>query len=272
MISGISFLYLISILLGILNYDKPDMLVIKSFDEVVYENSVLNVEDYAFDGIKSMILPHHLLAADKIAKMYSTASSDSVERILLISPDHFTNSGRKVLTSRKSWLGPYGMVKADKEFINTLLSFDFIYEDDKEIESEHGINSHIPYISEYFKNARVIPLAITKEASIIQLMQIVDLLDGNTMVIASVDFSHYFTLSEADYFDEKTKGIIVSKDYDSLWGLSDAYYDSPGALFTVFSFAEKMGYETYFIDHGNSAYYTSVNMPETTSYFFIGFK
>ena len=118
----------------------------------------------------------------------------------------------------------------------------------------------------------MIPIAVTKEISKEQINKIINLLDEKTMVIASVDFSHYLNLEDANNNDEITKDIIKVGAYDTFFSMSDAYFDSPGSLYMVFAFSEEMGYETYFLDHSNSAYYGAMKVPETTSYFIIGFK
>ena len=53
--------------------------------------------------------------------------------------------------------------------INKFLELDFIYEDHLEIKEEHGLNVQIPYIAHYFKNAKIVPLAISNNLTIEEL-------------------------------------------------------------------------------------------------------
>ena len=88
---------------------------IDNFDLVRYEKSISLAKKYSNEKILSIIVPHHLLALDLIANIYSTSSSDDVEYILLLSPDHNPTSKRKVLTSSKCWTGSYGNVYIDQK-------------------------------------------------------------------------------------------------------------------------------------------------------------
>lgn len=267
MISSYTFVHVIFIIVELLTFNTDNMTV-RNFDRQMFDNTVENAQAYEMKEVKNMIVPHHLLASDLIANMYLTASNEDIERIILISPDHNSISNRKVITSKKDW----DMVSADEEYVDKLLELSFVYEDNIEIEKEHGINVHIPYIDKYFRNAEVTPLAVSKEISKDQLDELVELIGDGCMIISSVDFSHYLSLDQANKYDEITEKIMMSGDSDLFFGLSDKYFDSQGALYIIFSHAEKYGYETYVLDHGNSAYYISVDIPETTSYYVVGFK
>ncbi len=245
---------------------------IREFSYEFFEHSIQIGKEYECSDIKSMVVPHHLLAADLIANMYKTAANEDVRKILIISPDHNSRTGKKVITSKKDWVGKYGIVKSNKEFTDRLLSFDFVFEDDYEIEVEHGINVHIPYISKYFPNAEITSLAVSKEVKNKDLELILSTLDESTFVIASVDFSHYKSLHKANEYDEITKKIMKSGDYEKFRGLSDAYFDSAPSLYFIFRFANSNGFEFNILDHSNSANYLSPTIPETTSYYLIGFN
>lgn len=221
--------------------------------------------------LKGMIVPHHSVPVDKLNKMYATVSSDSVEHILLLSPDHFTTSNRPVLTSDLNWQGQFGEVVTDQELYESLSQLDFIFDDDQEIGFEHGITTHIPLIKRYFKNADLLVLAVSKQVSKTSLDRLIAMIPENTLLIASVDFSHYYDLERANAYDAITLEIINSGEYEQFFGMSDAYFDTPGVLYTIFSWMEKnkLKYQVY--DQSNSAYYFTRDLLETTSYFFIGF-
>lgn len=224
----------------------------------------------AYDDLdlKGMIIPHHLIPVDKIAKMYKTASNSEVETIILLSPDHFASSNREILTSKKAWEGVFGKVYTDQKVIDQLLSLDFIYEDAEEIGMEHGLSSHIPFIAHYFENAKVVPLALNKVIKRSQLDDLLKVLGDDVFIIASVDFSHYYPKKEADQFDQETRRLMENGHYEIFFQMDDAYFDSPGVLYTVLTRAN----EFIIYDQGNSADYLGQNIQETTSYFFIGIQ
>jgi len=224
-------------------------------------------EIYEDVDLKGMIVPHHNVPLDKITKMYRTASNEA-KTIILLSPDHFSTSDREMLVSKKSWYGEFGELRTDKKLIEQLLTLDFIYEDDDEIVKEHGLNIHIPFISRYFENVRVVPIAVNKSIQKHQLDELLTVIPEDVFIIASVDFSHYYPKKEADQFDKHTMKLFEIEAYDEFFKLNDAYFDTPGVLYLVFSWANN--YKIY--DRANSADYIGDHVMESTSYFFIGLE
>ena len=224
-------------------------------------------EVYSEVDLKGMVVPHHNVPLDKITKLYRTASKD-VDTVIVLSPDHFSTSDREMLISKKSWHGEFGTVYANHKIVNQLLELDFIYEDDEEIVVEHGLKIHIPFISRYFEGANIVPIAVNKSIQKNQLDQLLQVLPKDVFIIASVDFSHYYPKDEADKFDEKTLELFERKAYDDFFKLNDAYFDTPGVMYLVFSHFN----EYTLFDRGNSADYMGEHYMETTSYMFIGFE
>ncbi len=217
------------------------------------------------EELKGMVVPHHLLANDLIENMYYTAGRDDVKKILLISPDHYPNERRSVFTSTVPWMTEFGKLFIAEDINRYKLPIN-----DKEVETEHGLYVHIPYIKKYFKEAEIIPIAISKETSIDVLDQIINTIDEDTFVIASVDFSHYLDVKTANKRDQHTEDLF-NMSRMNFFNLSDEYFDSAASLYIIFTWADNMGYKHYIYDHKNSYMYLK-NPYYTTSYFIIGFK
>ncbi len=254
----------IMIMISLIGYSSKDHIHLNT---PVYKGAEV-YEDTALNG---MIVPHHLVPLDKLEAMYLTASSEEVKKILLISPDHFLNGDREMTTSDKNWRVDGGQVKVDLELLNQLRN-DGIKINNTEVGSEHGLNTHIPFIKKYFPNASVVPIAISKQTDFQYLNELIVSIPEDVFVIASIDFSHYLNLETANLKDEWTENAIKSGDFETFFKMSDDYFDSPGCLYVICCFARKNGYELKFYDHSNSANYMGKDIPETTSYFFIGLK
>lgn len=254
---------IILLVLSLAGFSPEDHMLI--YDEETY-HVTSTVES---DDLKGMIVPHHTVPMDIIVDMYKRSSSD-VEHILLISPDHFLNERRHITTSRKSWSGSFGKVFNNLDLTNRFLSLPYVIENDEEIIVEHGINTHIPLITEYFPKADIVNLAISKEASIEELDEVIAMIPEDVFVIASVDFSHYLTKTEADNRDEQTIKYLENKDYERLFSLNDSYFDSPGCLYVIFKHLDETT-DMIIYDHKNAFDYLGT-FHNTTSYFTIGFK
>jgi len=254
----------IAIIMSLIGYSSDDHVHINT---PIYEG----VEVYEDAALNGMIVPHHLVPLDKLEAMYLTASSKEVKKILLISPDHLLNENREMITSDKNWIVDGGLVKVDLELLDQLKN-DGIEINNVEVGLEHGLNTHVPFIKKYFPNASIVPIAISKQTDFQYLNELIVSIPEDVFVIASIDFSHYLDLETANSKDEWTENTIKNGHYESFFKMSDDYFDSPGCLYVMCCFARKNGYELKFYDHSNSAYYMGEDIPETTSYFFIGLK
>lgn len=118
-------------------------------------------------NIEGIIVPHHLLVSKFIDETYSKVSQNlpDTENIILISLNHF-NSG-----------------------------FSYIQKPKLSEISDHGITAQIPFIEKYFPKAKIFPVIIKAVAPQNRLDLLITKLSEldpqKTLVIASIDFSHY---------------------------------------------------------------------------------
>lgn len=244
----------------VMNYDIPH--------PIYKENNITVNEESNWQG---MIVPHHLVPFDSIMASYEAASSFEVKHVLLLSPDHFTISNREGITSYLDWFGYFGWMKTNKTLTERFSSLPYIYNDSTEVEVEHGLNSHIPLIKKYFPNADITVIALANTVIKSQIDEMIGLIPEDVFIIGSVDFSHYYPREEADVFDAMTEERLLAGKYSEFWGLSDAYFDSPGVLYLLTTWAEWNDYRLNIENQCNSADYMGYNLNETTSYFFISF-
>ncbi|MGN6682510.1 MAG: hypothetical protein ACTHKD_00700, partial [Devosia sp.] len=64
-------------------------------------------------GVSGITVPHHLLAADLIARGFWAASAGHYRRIILISPDHFRKVQKPFGTTREDLRSVLGVVPSD---------------------------------------------------------------------------------------------------------------------------------------------------------------
>lgn len=261
---------LLLVLVEIFGFDAGQVM---TFDipHPIYKEKIITINEEASDW-RGMIVPHHLLPFDKIKESYEKASSKDVKHVLLLSPDHFATSDRQVLTSTYDWTGYFGWLQSNQALTRRFEALNFVFNDPKEIEIEHGLNSHIPLIKKYFPNADVTCLAVSNRVTKEQVLEMLALIPKDTFVIGSVDFSHYYSLLEANEFDKTTERLLLSDKYDDFFGMSDAYFDSPGVLYLLTTWAKGNDYRLNIESKANSADYFGYNLRETTSYFFISFR
>jgi poly-gamma-glutamate synthesis protein (capsule biosynthesis protein) len=146
-------------------------------------------------------------------------------------------------------------------------------------EQEHGITAVLPFIAHFLPNTPVIPLVITQKLPwhdhAQELRQLIrSLMDEDTVLVISSDFSHYLPLDEADAQDELTAQALFSNDLDTIAALKNpSQSDCPGCLWLAVAIANDLhAFTPSTLLHTNSA--RLLNDPtvrETTSHFAIAF-
>jgi len=145
--------------------------------------------------VKAVILPHHLLVGPLIEEFYRQLSANNdYGRIFLISPNHFDYGFHYVQTTDTP--DPTKIIgDLDLESIKDLAASRSLSIEPEFYPREHGITVHLPFIRKFFPKAKVIPIIIkrTTPEKILNALadELLKISDEKTLIIASIDFSHY---------------------------------------------------------------------------------
>src|SRR5262245_5234656 len=159
-------------------------------------------------------VPHHLLAADLIARGFWAASGRSYDRIILVSPDHFNRSRRPLATTRQDIETPFGIVHNDEAATGRLLSNGALFDESDLFKQEHGIAAVLPFAKHFFPDARIVPIVVSYgstradwDAAVAMLEALVE---PGTLIVQSTDYSHYLTQQIAVRRDQETLNVIAA--------------------------------------------------------------
>ncbi len=180
-------------------------------------------------------MPHHLLAADLIARGFWAASAGRYSRIIVISPDHFHKVQKPFGTTRETLKTVFGPMAPDLAAIDALAAHDRVEMLDT-IETEHGVMALMPFIRHFFPDAKVIPLLASVNAGPDDWRAMVDalkpLVTSDTLVVQSTDYSHYRPYAEAIARDQETLSVIAAGDPEGVVPLlQPAHMDSKAAQY-----------------------------------------
>lgn len=198
--------------------------------------------------ITAGVVPHHLLAEDIIRDFFEYISKEEPKVIILLSPDHF-NAG----------------------------SLEIIKESSPALKLDHGITNLTPFIEEYFPKSEIRPFLIPQKMSLEKVKEFVLDLNlstpQNTIVIASVDFSHYLPVSIAFLHDAKSIRTLINFEEDNFENIE---VDSWQSLYAARYFAKlREGESPEIIAHKTSFDFSKIEgskNEDNTSYFSVVFK
>ena len=247
------------------------------FNREVFFNAVEKAEKTGVkDNIQAVIVPHHLVVAEYIAKLIKEASGRPINKAVIIGPNHNNIGTSPLITAKIDWETPFGSLNYDPMLVNKFLA-DFNGNSYPEVfTNEHSIGAIIPFVKYYLKNIRVVPIVVSSYVQYSDIEKLSEWLneniDSNTLVIYSIDFSHYLREEEADQKDEVTKALIIEKDIGKILKLDNDYVDSPGILALSLMHATNRELKINFVYQGNSFDFAAIKPEATTSYFGISFQ
>ncbi|MEK7073202.1 MAG: AmmeMemoRadiSam system protein B [Patescibacteria group bacterium] len=218
---------------------------------------------------QGLILPHYLLAAPLIAGAVS-AFLEPPTRVIIIGPDHLERARASAVVSRASWKTPYGTLMPDSAA--ALLPETAAMNDEAVFDVEHSISTLVPFVKKSFPDATVMPVLVNSRLTDAQEAALADALpvDERTLVIASVDFSHYQPDRVARFHDRTSRAALSYADPALV---NDLEIDSPPSLRVFLRLMQRRGaLGMTVLGNKNSAQLAAQpDLPETTSVLLAAF-
>ena len=236
--------------------------------------SFVSVEPLA-PAPRIFIVNQHVLAAHLIARQFAQAADPKVKTVVLITQNNWNAGRAPIITSEYGWKTTLGTSSPATDIVEKLVSKKVAVVDEDIFAHEHGITGVVPYVAHSFPNARVVSLVVrdhTGDAQVDALASELSKLDlSETVIIGTIDMSHYLPKYIADVHDRLVVQSIKEFDYDTLPRLD---IDTAPTLRTILKVAEYAGEKTFVQTGGiNSA--DIIDDPElmlTTSYLTGYFK
>ncbi len=237
-----------------------------------------NNNNHVTGRIVSGVLPHHLVAGRLIADFMEVVAGQEPELVVLIGPNHNLRGG-KLISGLYAWQTPAGLVEVAEDIVRDLFAREIVVRDEETIGQEHSVGTLMPFIRHYLPQAKVVPVIVQGNVSLTEIEKLLEALEPyldeygeKAVLLASVDFSHYLTRTEAQLKDQETLAVMRRFDYLTLFRMGDDHLDSPASLAAAFRWAEKNGIKEFrLLANTNSGIIMKNDVMETTSYFTLFF-
>lgn len=205
--------------------------------------------------IRAAIIPHHLVAKELMVDLATRLSSQKIDNIFIIGPNHFDQGSGHLITDNKN-------------LNQKILNFDSVVvgQDHACFAPRSVLQNVLPGINFtcILVNNRITPIEVATLSEYLK-----DTLGPKDVLVASVDFSHYLPFIQAQENDLVTWEHLNNYDIVSLAKLSDAYLDSPQTINILFNYLKSKDIkEMTRLNHLNSSQILKTpDLPSTTSYF-----
>ncbi len=222
------------------------------------------------EGITGLTVPHHLLAADLIARGFWAVSRGNYDRIILISPDHFRVLPHGFAVVDTPLPTAFGPTRPAKHAAQDLTRQEGLFAVHSDPMREHGIMAVLPFIVYFFPDAEILPVVASiandpaswKAAANALALHFTE----RTLIVQSTDYSHFLTVGAAAQRDQQVIGVISSREPDRVIELHQpAHLDSKAAQYIQMDLQQRRGAQVAVVTNRNSVSY-GTSPENTTSY------
>ena len=213
------------------------------------------------------IVNHHLLAAPLLAQFFDGLKNQKPKHLIIIGPDHLSRGSAPITVSAEGWGTAYGDLAPDTALIDKLSSSNAAHIEEWPFDYEFSVGGLVTFAKRSLPGIDVATIILRGDASEAALAKLAAALprSSDTLVIASLDFSHYLPTDAADFHDLTNRAIISNFD---LANLDKIEIDSIPTLRVALEYFQLRGALTdTLVASTNSAKITGkLDTQETTSY------
>jgi MEMO1 family protein len=209
-----------------------------------------NVKKAELNGtIKAIIVPHAGYSySGQIAAAAFRQLEDRYKTVILMGPSHqYPLSGASIInvTHYKTPLGEIPLSKKAKELLKESI-VSIVPEADAK---EHSLEIELPFLQETLTNFELIPILVG-DIDPDKFKEVLSkYLDNETLIVVSVDMSHYHTYEEAKKLDSYSISRIMALDSE---GIFNAEIDAPWAVSTLIKIAKENNWQPVLLYYANS--------------------
>lgn len=226
------------------------------------------------------IVPHHMPSQAFIAEMFSLLESreHKPRTIVILSPNHTESGEPFIQTGALAWRAPDGIVTADTAKAEELMAVFPSSRQDETLKREHGVYTIIPFVQHFLPEANIVPITLRFEVPEVEQKKLVNVLSNwlkqndDTVVIASIDFSHGLPTKNAKQKDAETREAMQTYDTDAIARYRSDHIDSPVGLVTILKTMQSVGATRQSVlRYDNSGETFHRPHAQTTSHFLVAF-
>jgi len=220
-------------------------------------------------GVKAVIVPHGGESIGMAAEIIAGLAALGPKTVILIAPNH-TKAGPKIAATYAAFSAYHGLVLPHEEKIRTLEGRGLAGVEDALFEEEHSVGILMPLLARYLPGAKAVPLLFQKGVPFNTAKRAVDtacdLSDPDTVIVASIDFSHGLPSREERLRRASMLECILAYDAAGVLNLDATYVDAPVVLGALLQLMKDNGCAVELIAQANSTELLGREVPAATGY------
>ncbi len=259
--------------------DKDPQFSIKSDDRSFFVNAGEN--SYKFDTTLKMIgagvCSHHLFMSAYISGFFKRLSMPGdggrIKTFVIIGPNHYDRGNSSAAITDQRWKTPFGFVENDKLLTEKIVNAGYAEYDPDAFTFEHSMGALMPFISQYFPGAKVVPVIFRHSFTEYDARRLGEFLsenlDDSCFLLLSADFVHNRYRWEISPIDKHTAEVIKKyKEYIPAGIFPLLNMDCNRGMEVLMNYSYWKGFAADILLNTDSAFVSKKNI-RATSYFFI---
>jgi len=173
-------------------------------------------------NIRALIVPHagYEYSGQVAGYSYKVLSKKSFNRVIIIGNSHQEYFDGISVWNSGYFETPLGKVEIDEDFADKLIKTNNkIYFKESAHLQEHGLEVQLPFLQKVLSSDwKLVPIILGNQPGQVEILidALKNLIDENTLIIASSDLSHYPNYKDAQYSDNKVIEAILTGKRENL--------------------------------------------------------
>jgi hypothetical protein len=213
--------------------------------------------------IIAIIVPHagYVYSGQIAADSFKQLEGLDFKKIIIISPSHYLAFDGMSVYNKGSFETPLGAVKIDETLADKIMAKNkrFIFYPEVHLK-EHAIEVELPFLQRVYRNKdfKIVPIIMgNPTAGDMKILSdaLYDTADKDTLVVISVDLSHYYPYDKAVRLDRNAISAIEKLDAEWLIrqiNSKNTEIDAPIAVLAGIMFANRHNAKAVFLKYANS--------------------
>lgn len=223
--------------------------------------------------LRALICPHagYEYSGPIAARAYALLHEREFDTVIVLGPSHYALLDTAAITGARAFRTPLGDVPISTKARDLAQQRPFAIDPPAEVQRpgwarqssralpgpgeekadtwEHSVEVEIPFLQESLKTFSLIPVVMGDADTDAAARALSNLLDDNTLIVASSDLSHYHSYDEARRLDQKTVDAILRLDVSGM-ERQEACGRIP--ILTLLRLAKERGWKPQLLDFRNS--------------------